>query len=75
MNCLNNNCGNGDFSQALKKIEHDSKCKPRCCIGPVGPTGPTGPAGGTTGSTGPMGPTGPTAKHRKWHFIVKKRNH
>ena len=71
MNCLNNNCGNGDFSQAIKKIEHDSKCKPSCCVGMVGPTGPTGPIGPAGGATGP---TGPTAKHKKWHFMRKKGN-
>lgn len=60
MNCLNHNCGNGDYSQALQKIENDSRCKPNCCIGQVGPTGPTGPAGPSGGATGPTGPTGPT---------------
>lgn len=61
---MNHNCGNGDFSQALQKIEHDSRCKPNGCIGQIGPTGPTGPQGP---AGGPTGPTGPTARHKKWH--------
>ncbi len=64
MGCMNHNCGNGDFSQALQKIEHDSRCKPNGCIGQIGPTGPTGPQGP---AGGPTGPTGPTARHKKWH--------
>ena len=60
MRNLSNNCGKEDYSQALKKIENDSKCKPICCIGPIGPTGPTGPQGAPGGPTGPTGLTGPT---------------
>jgi len=56
MSCFNNNCGDGDFSRALKKIEEDSRFKPSgCCfaggIGITGPTGPTGPATIEVGTT------------------------
>ena len=52
------NC-NDSYERALKKIEHDKKCKPSCFsqVGPTGPTGPTGPSGGPTGPTGATGPT------------------
>ncbi|MEI3530257.1 MAG: collagen-like protein [Bacilli bacterium] len=57
------------YERALKKIQHDEKCRPTFCVGPTGPTGPsggpTGPTGpqgrtGDTGATGIMGPMGPT---------------
>lgn len=38
------------YKKALRKIEHDEKCKPACCC-IQGPTGPTGPSGGPTGPT------------------------
>ena len=48
MSCFNNNCGNGDFSRALRKIEEDSRFRPTgCCFGPTGPTGPAGEIGPT----------------------------
>ncbi len=47
MNCLNNNCGNGDYSKTLKKFENDSKCKSVCCIGKIGPMKHIGPTGNT----------------------------
>lgn len=48
------------YEKALKKIEHDQKCKPNCTIiinsnNVAGPTGPTGPQG-LQGATGPTGP-------------------
>ena len=54
---MNNN--RSIYEEALKKIEHDQKCKPQCSyVGIIGPTGPTGPSGGPTGPTGPTGPQG-----------------
>ena len=41
------------YEKALKKIEKDQKCKPKCMgavIGPTGPTGPQGPALNILGS-------------------------
>ena len=54
-----NSCG-GNLERALRKIEHDSKFKPICCMGPTGATGPSGGPTGPTGPTGATGPTGPT---------------
>lgn len=39
------------YEKAIKKIEHDKKCKPLYCPRPTGPTGVTGPTG-PTGATG-----------------------
>lgn len=56
-----NSCG-GNLERALRKIEHDSRFKPICCMGPTGATGPSGGPTGPTGATGPTGPTGAAAE-------------
>ena len=49
---MDNSKYNDIYKEALEKIKHDQKCKPKCCcMGIVGPTGPTGPSGGPTGPT------------------------
>lgn len=37
----------GIYENALRRIEKDKQCKPRCMSGPTGPTGPAGPQGET----------------------------